>query len=120
SPGPFGTVKVQWPLPTELPLVSIIIPTKDKLEFLRPCIQSVLERTNYPNFEIVVVDNGSVEQGTHAYLEEVGRRSQVRVLRYPQSFNFSAINNFAARHAAGSFLCLLNNDTELIEPAWLT
>jgi GT2 family glycosyltransferase len=119
-PGPFGTVKVEWPLPDALPLVSIIIPTKDKLDLLRPCVQSVLERTDYDNFELVIVDNGSVEKPTLDYLAEVVENPKVRVVAYPGPYNFSAINNFAARQAVGSFLCLLNNDTEVVSSAWLT
>jgi len=120
APGPFDTVKVQWPLPEELPLVSVMIPTRDKLHLLQPCIEGVLNRTDYPNVEILVVDNGSLEQSTSTYLADLGRDLRVRVLDFPHAFNFSAINNFAARQARGSFLCLLNNDTEVLEPGWLT
>jgi GT2 family glycosyltransferase len=118
--GAFGTVKVTWPLPAELPLVSIIVPTKDKLSLLRPCIDGVLERTEYPQFEILIVDNGSVERVTADYLAQIACDPRVTVLQYPEAYNFSAINNFAVRHARGSFLCLLNNDTEVVEPGWLT
>jgi O-antigen biosynthesis protein len=118
--GALGTLKVQWPLPERLPLVSVIIATRDKLELLRPCLEGVLERTDYSNVEILIVDNGSVEQRTRAYLEEVSCRPNLRVLPFAEPFNFSAINNFAARQASGSFLCLLNNDTEVVEPTWLT
>lgn len=120
SDGPFGTIKVDWPLPPELPLVSIIVPTKDKLEFLQPCLKSVLEETRYPNFEILIVDNASTDYRTLGYLNEIARHPRVRVLRYHERYNFSSINNFAARQADGSFLCLLNNDTEVIEGDWLT
>ena len=118
--GSFGTTKVLWPLPDELPLVSIIVPTKDKLELLRPCVESVLEQTTYRNFEVLVVDNASIEARTAEYLTEIGKSPNVRVLVYPHRYNFSSINNFAAREARGRFLCLLNNDTEVIEPDWLT
>lgn len=118
--GPFGTIKVEWPLPDQLPLVSIIVPTKDKLNLLRPCIDSVLERTDYKFFEILIVDNGSVEKKTLEYLKKIRNNPKVRVLTYPQPYNFSSINNFAVSNALGSYLCLLNNDTEVVEPAWLT
>jgi GT2 family glycosyltransferase len=118
--GPFGTVKVVWPLPNDLPLVSIIVPTKDKLSLLRPCMEGVLGRTDYPNFQVLIVDNSSVEKATGEYLKEVSEDPRVRVLPYPKHYNFSAINNFAAGHACGSFLCLLNNDTEVVTPGWLT
>jgi len=120
SPGPFGTVKVQWPLPEQLPLVSIIVPTRDKLNLVRPCLESVRANTDYGRFEIIVIDNGSVERRTADYFDELGRDPRVRVLPRPGPYNFSAINNFAAREARGSYLCLLNNDTEVIEPRWLT
>ena len=118
--GAFGTVKVNWPLPRHLPLVSIIIPTKDKADLLEACVEGVLERTAYANFEVLIVDNGSVEKKTLAYLSAKVADPRVEVLPYPGPYNFSAINNFAAKAARGEFLCLLNNDTEIIEPDWLT
>jgi GT2 family glycosyltransferase len=120
APGPFGTVKVRWPLPEEPPLVSIVIPTKDKLDVLRPCVDSLLARTAYPNFEILIVDNESVEAGTLRFLNRVKRDRRIRVLRYDRPFNYSAINNFAAAQAHGAYLCLLNNDTEVVAADWLT
>lgn len=119
SAGAFATVKVEWPLPSELPLVSIIVPTKDKLSLLRPCLQGVLSRTDYSNFEILIVDNASVEKATAEYLKLVSQDDRVRIVPYPHPYNYSAINNLAVRHARGSFLCLLNNDTEVVEAAWL-
>lgn len=120
EPGPFGTAKVSWPLPADLPLVSILIPTKDKLELLRPCVNSVLEKTSYGAFEIIIVDNGSALAETLAFFDEISGHPGVTILSYDAPYNFSAINNFAARHADGSILCLLNNDTEVLEPHWLT
>ena len=118
--GAFGTVKVNWPLPADLPLVSIIIPTKDKVELLQACVESVLEQTTYPNFEVLIIDNGSTEQKALAYLAAIAEDPRVKVLPYARRYNFSAINNFAAEAARGQFLCLLNNDTEVIERDWLT
>ena len=118
--GPFGTAKVSWPLPTDCPKVSVLIPTKDKVELLQACVDSLLEKTRYQPFEIIVVDNGSVVPETIRYLGEIARHPAVRVLPYHAPYNFSAINNFAAREARGSFLCLLNNDTEVVEPEWLS
>lgn len=120
TPGAFGTVKVNWPLPRHLPLVSIIIPTKDRADLLHACAESILERTAYANFEILIVDNGSVEQETFAYLSAIAKDRRVQVIPYPGPYNFSAINNFAAKAARGEFLCLLNNDTEVVERDWLT
>ena len=101
------------------PLISIIVPTRDRLDHLRPCIESVLEKTRYHDFELLVVDNQSTEPDALAYLEDIATRESVRVLRYPHAFNFSAINNFAAAEARGEYLCLLNNDTAVISPDWL-
>ena len=119
-PGPFGTAKIEWPLPADLPLVSIIIPTKDKLELLEPCVDGVLNRTEYGPIEVLIVDNGSVEPRTANFLTRVRQDPRVRVLSYPAPYNFSAMNNFAVGEANGRFLCLLNNDTEVVEPSWLT
>lgn len=118
--GPFGTIRVQWPLPDKLPLVSIIVPTRDRLDLLRPCIESIVRLTQYQNFEILIVDNDSIEPETAAYLREAEKDPRIRVISYPKAYNYSAINNFAVRHANGSFLCLLNNDTEVTEPEWLS
>jgi GT2 family glycosyltransferase len=120
APGPFGTAKVQWPLPRDLPLVSIIIPTKDKVHLLRSCVESVTRLTDYKNYEILIVDNGSVQKQTADYLAGLEQDSRIRTIPYPGPYNFSAINNFAVRRANGSHLCLLNNDTEVVEPGWLT
>lgn len=119
-PAAFGTIRVQWPLPAEPPLVSIIVPTRDKAKLLATCIDGVLAETNYRNFEILIVDNGSVEQATFDYLDAVSRDARVRVLRYGRPYNYSSINNFAADQARGAYLCLLNNDTEVIDPDWLS
>ena len=118
--GPFGTIKVEWPLPSKLPLVTVIVPTKDKVDLLRPCVESVLNKTDYEPFEILIVDNASVEKRTAEYLETVVSHPKVRLLPYPGTYNFSAINNAAARNARGSYLCLLNNDTEVVSGEWLT
>lgn len=119
-PGPFETTRIQWPLPSGLPLVTIIVPTKDKLNLLKPCVDSVLACTTYENFEILIVDNQSVETTTKDYLAEISRHPQVRVIAYPHPYNYSAINNFAVSQAQGLYLCLLNNDTEVVEENWLT
>jgi O-antigen biosynthesis protein len=113
-------VKVSWPLPAELPLVSIIIPTKNRVELLKPCIDTVLSRTSYTPYEVIIVDNGSAERRTVEYLDRISADPRVRVLRYPHPYNYSAINNFAVRDAQGSYVCLLNNDTEVVEADWLS
>lgn len=120
TPGPFGTVKIAWPLPSDLPMVSVIVPTRDKVELLRPCVDTLLATTAYASFEVIIVDNGSTDPNTLAYLREIETDPRVRVLAYPGAYNFSAINNFAVRESAGSYLCFLNNDTETIDGSWLT
>jgi GT2 family glycosyltransferase len=104
----------------QMPLVSIVIPTRDRLDLLQPCLNSVLEKTGYPNYEILVVDNHSREPRVLDYLAQLPARDQrIRVLSYPQVFNFAAINNLAARAARGDYLLLLNNDTLVLQPNWL-
>lgn len=119
-PGPFGSVNVAWPLPTNPPLVSIVIPTRDKVHLLRACVDSVLTATRYPRFELLIVDNGSVEPATHHYMDTAARDPRVRILPYSSPYNYSAINNFAVSHVQGDYLCLLNNDTEVLTGDWLT
>lgn len=103
------------------PFVSIIVPTKDQLPMLRRCVESLLEKTRYPYYELLIVDNGSTEPDARAWLDGVAAMDEerVRVLSYPHPFNFSAINNFAARHARGEYLVLLNNDTAVLDGEWL-
>lgn len=119
-----GIYRARWPLPAKLPLVSLIIPTRDGLEELRTCIESICEKTTYPNYEILVVDNQSTCSHTLAYLQELeaGIRygERIRVLSYNHPFNYSAINNFAVQHANGEVLGLINNDVEVISPEWLS
>lgn len=115
---PFYRIKHRIAEPA--PLVSLIIPTRDKVEFLRTCITSILEKTTYPHYEIIVMDNNSVEAETFAYFDELRRSDRIRVLPHPHPFNYSAINNEAVRHAQGAILGLVNNDIEVITPEWLT
>lgn len=111
--------RIRFDLPAIPPLVSIIIPTRDAVGLLRRCVESLLEKTTYPRFEIVVVDNGSRDPAALDYLAEIAARPGIRVLGFDQPFNYSAINNFAVREACGDVVCLLNNDTEVISPDWL-
>jgi GT2 family glycosyltransferase/2-polyprenyl-3-methyl-5-hydroxy-6-metoxy-1,4-benzoquinol methylase len=113
------TYRVRWPLPDPLPPVSIIIPTRDGYAVLERCVESVLAKTTYRRFEIVIVDNQTRDARTIAYLDGLARTGRARVLPYDHPFNYSAINNFAAREAGGDVLCLLNNDMEIITPEWL-
>jgi O-antigen biosynthesis protein len=102
------------------PLVSLIIPTRDKANLLKGCVESIRSKTTYPNYELIVVDNGSREEDALAYLDRIGKQPGVRVLHYERPFNYSALNNFAVRQARGDFIGLVNNDIEVIAPDWLS
>ena len=119
TPGNNGYWRIHYALPAPPPLVSIIIPTRNGLELLAQCIKSVLKKTAYVPFEIIVVDNQSDDGPTLEYLRQLEKDGSARVLPYDAPFNYSAINNFAVNHAKGEFLCLLNNDIEVIHPDWL-
>lgn len=118
--GPFETTRVSWPIRGKLPLVSIIIPTRDKVELLKTAVQTVLDKTDYSNFEILIIDNGSVDKRTKTFFDDIRLLENVRVLCYDKAFNYSELNNFGVRHARGSYLCFLNNDTEVLNESWLT
>lgn len=118
-PGPFGTAIVQWRELESLPKISVIVATRDKLELLQTCLDGLLHETDYPALEIVVADNQSQETETLTYLEAIRSDPRVKVVRWPHPFNYSAINNFAVTQASGEYLCLLNNDIEVLHPEWL-
>ena len=103
---------------TQRPLVSIVIPTRNQVELLRTTIDSIVQRTDYDSYEIVVVDNGSTDADALQYLASL--QAPVAVHRWPQAFNYSAINNVGVRMAKGEQLLFLNNDVEVIRPDWLT
>lgn len=100
------------------PLVSIIIPTRDRVDLLQQCIDSLV-RTTYPAFEILIIDNDSSDPETLEWLEAFDNGHDHRVVPAPGPFNYSAVNNLGAREAKGELLLLLNNDTEVIEADWL-
>jgi len=87
---------------------------------VKACIESILEKTAYLNYEILLIDNGSDEKESIEYFSYLDTLEKVRVLQYPAPFNYSAINNFGVEHAKGSILGLVNNDIEVISPDWLT
>jgi GT2 family glycosyltransferase len=111
--------RIRHPLPDPLPLVSIIIPTRDQGNILAACIDSIVRKTTYSNWEILIVDNQTTEPSALAYLETVQLDPRIRVLRYDKPFNYAAINNTAAMQARGEVLALLNNDVEVITSDWL-
>ncbi len=114
-----GHYRVVWPLPDPAPRVSILIPTRDRVDLLSTCVESLVALTDYPDLEIIVVDNQSEDPATLSYLESLRERPGIRVLSYDAPFNYSAINNWAASQASGDVLCLLNNDIEVVDGAWL-
>lgn len=105
----------------ELPSVSIIIPTKDRLDLLESCLASIESRTQYPRarYEIVVVDNGSRDPDTLRYLRQAAERGAIRLVRHAGPFNYARLNNLGVRHSSGEVLVLLNNDTLVDDPRWL-
>lgn len=117
--GAFDLSRLVWPAPADWPHVTLVIPTRDHATLLRECIQSVLATTSYPSFDIIVVDNGSVEAATHRYFEELKGLGNVAVLSVPGPFNFSKLNNVAIHAARGDIIGLINNDVLAIHEAWL-
>jgi GT2 family glycosyltransferase len=122
---PAHTCRVRYRHDGPDPLVSIVVPTKNQLALLKRCVETVLKITEYENYEVIVVDNGSDEADACAYLQAIEDKypdigSRIRVLRHPGPFNFSALNNRAVRESAqGDYLCLLNNDAAPLDGAWL-
>lgn len=101
------------------PLVSIIIPFRDHVEVLKTCVDSIIEKTDYDNYEIILVDNQSEKQKTKEYLRELKSNPRIKVLEYNKPFCYSAINNYAVSKSEGEYVLLLNNDTEVITREWL-
>lgn len=105
------------------PKISIIIPNKDHVEDLRRCIGSILEKSTYDNYEIVVVENNSTEEETFAYYRQIAENDKITVVTYKpeegESFNYSKVNNFGVSKSTGEYILLLNNDTEVITVNWL-
>jgi len=122
SESPFidGMLRVKYQLPEDPPLVSLIIPTRNGLELLRQCISSIKDRTTYPNYEIIIVDNGSDDRETLEYMSDLEQAGSATVLRYQKPFNYAAINNFAVEKVSGELLGFLNNDIEVINDDWLS
>lgn len=115
-----NTYRVRWPEPRPTPLVSLLIPTRDRVEILRPCVEAILAHTDYPHFEVLILDNQSQCPETLAFMQAVAERdARVRVLEWDRPFNYSAINNFGAQQARGEILGLVNNDIEPISREWL-
>ena len=115
---PLGLYRVKYEL-EEKPLVSIIIPNKDSIKYLKTAINSVLKST-YTNYEILIVENNSKNSKTFKYYDIIQKNPKIKVIKYTEKgFNYSKINNFAVKQAKGKYIVLLNNDIKVITPDWL-
>lgn len=111
--------RVKYRLPDKEPLVSLIIPTRNGLHLIKQCIESIEKKTLYKNYEIIIVDNGSDDKAALEYFEKLKDRKNFTLIRDDRPFNYSQLNNMAAKHANGELLALINNDIEVISPEWL-
>lgn len=103
----------------ETPKVSIIIPNKNHCEDLKRCIRSIKRLTTYSNYEIVIVDNQSNEEDLVEFYDQLRCDDRTNIVSFDKEFNYSEANNFGVRYATGEYYILLNNDTEVISPAWI-
>ena len=118
--GSDGLLQLLRPLPDPRPLASLIVPTRDRLDLLRPCLESLRTCTDWPSIEILVCDNDSRDPETLAYLRALERAGGAQVVPCPGPFNFAAMNNAAAARARGGLLVFVNNDVEAFQPDWLS
>jgi GT2 family glycosyltransferase len=119
APDAPGCYRVRYALPEKPPGVTLIIPTRNGGALLETCIESILDRTDYPDLRLLIVDNGSDSPGTLDYLRELSARGRARVLRDDQPFNYSRLNNRAAQLAETPVIGLLNDDVEVVHADWL-
>ncbi|WP_444903964.1 glycosyltransferase [Microbulbifer sp. CnH-101-E] len=116
-----NSYRVRWSIPEPAPLVSLLVPTRDGIDILRPCVEAILSKTNYSNFELIILDNQSRCKETLKFLDEIRNTdSRVSVHRWDHPFNYSAINNYGVSLAKGEIIGLINNDIEPINVLWLT
>ena len=101
------------------PKISIIIPNKDHVEDLRRCVTSIIEKSTYDNYEIVIVENNSETKEIFSYYEELKNNPSIKIVTFKGAFNYSAVNNFGVGAATGDYVLLLNNDTQVITVNWL-
>jgi len=112
--------RARYALPQTPPHVSIVIPTRNAQQLVRQCIDSIVAKTTYPSYEILLVDNGSDDPAALAYFQTLEQLPNVRVLRDSRPFNYSALNNAAVAMAKGELVALVNNDIEVRSPEWLS
>jgi GT2 family glycosyltransferase len=111
--------RLRYKLPTKQPKVSIIIPFKDKPDLLEQCVGSILSKTTYKNYEIILVSNNSEKQATYELVKRLEKDARIKAFEWNYPFNYSKVNNFGVSKASGEYIMLLNNDTEVITPEWL-
>jgi GT2 family glycosyltransferase len=113
--------RVKYALPDVVPMVSLVIPTRNGLDLVRTCIESIVKKTSYPNYEIILVDNGSDDPDCLEYFSKIEEQySYLSVKQDDRPFNYSALNNAAVAEAKGEIVGLINNDIEVINPGWLS
>jgi GT2 family glycosyltransferase len=117
--GEDGLRRVIWPTPCPAPRISLCVPTRDRQQLLSTCVEGLRHRTEWPDLEILIVDNGSVEAETLAYFNSLASDPRVKVLRDDGPFNFSRLNNLGAAASTGALFGLINNDLAVKEPGWL-
>lgn len=110
-----GALRAHWALPERLPRVSLIVPTRNAFSLLQACLEGLLEATDYPTLEVIVIDNGSDDPATLDYLQARG----VKVLAHPYPFNYATLNNRGVALATGEYVGFINNDIEVLQPDWL-
>lgn len=114
----FGFYRISYPV-QGTPLVSIVIPNKDEKDTLKACLESIKEKTTYPSYEIVIVENNSQTSEIFEYYKEIDGKDGIRVVTWKESFNYSKINNFGFQYAEGDYVICLNNDITVITPSWI-
>lgn len=114
-----ATYRVKYHVPSDHPLVTIVIPNKDNRAILSKCINSIVDKSTYDTYEIVIVENNSTEEETFSYYDEITQAENIRCVQYDGSFNFSKIINKGVDESKGEYCILLNNDTEIITPDWI-
>lgn len=113
------TYQLKYSLPEMLPHVTLIVPTRDQVALLKKSIKSIMQKTNYPNYDVIIIDNGSVETETAAYFREIRENAKIKIVDFRKAFNFAAINNFGVRKTDAEIIGLINNDIEVISSDWL-
>jgi len=115
-----GACRVRWPLPDPPPTVSVVVPTRDQGRMLRRCVDGLLRHTSYPALELVVVDHSSSQRSARRLVDDLAESGRATVVAFDGPFNFSRMVNLGVAASRGDVVCLLNNDTEVVDPDWLS